>query len=205
MDEIKNDIILTLVGNPGLSDGELAQAIKGHVVSSKSINQICRSLESQRMLLRHKREDGLIGNWLIKTSYPHKVFHQNKIENKSSDISDKKIKKILSNHLTSLGWDHEISWDISHGVDIEAKRGKNRWIIQVKGAESLHPVVVNNFLLVLGEIFQRMDDPNSKYSVALPDEEPFHRLWKRLPGLAKSRMKLTALFVNPEGKVVEEV
>jgi hypothetical protein len=122
------------------------------------------------------------------------------------NIPEKKIKQVLENYLTSRGWGSEIVWSTSnHGIDIEARRGAERWIIQVKGSTSFPAVLINNFLLVLGEIVQRMDEPDCKYSIALPDIEQFRRLWERLPELAKSRMQVTALFVNFEGKVAEEV
>jgi hypothetical protein len=79
----------------------------------------------------------------------------------------------------------------------------DRWIIEVKGSRSHNPLCVNYFLLVLGEIFQRMDVPNCKYSVALPDIEQFRRLWERLPLLAKNRIGITALFINLNGNVTE--
>jgi len=204
MDRVENDIISILMRNPGLSDRETAEIIKGHGGSSKYVNQNCRLLESQGILVRYKREDGRIGNWLIETSYTHKVFRQNEIESIADEISEKKIKKVLSDYLAYRGWELEVPWGTSHSIGIEAKLDNHRWIIQVKGSASFHPIIVNNFLSVLGEILQRMDNPNSKYSVALPDKDQFRRLWRRLPGLAKSRMGISALFVNPEGRVVEE-
>jgi hypothetical protein len=112
---------------------------------------------------------------------------------------------ILASYLTDRGWFPKIFWGANHGIDIEAKLGAARWVIQVKGAALFHPIVINNFLLALGEIFQRMDDTNGKYSIALPDQNQFHRLWERLPELAKTRLGVTALFVHPDGKVVEEI
>jgi hypothetical protein len=62
---------------------------------------------------------------------------------------------------------------------------------------------VNYFLSVLGELLQRMDDPDARYSLALPDMKQFRKLWQRLPQLAKSRTTISALFVDPLGKVEE--
>ena len=220
MDNVEKDIISILKRNPGLSDKELAgaikgygalsnkelaEAIKGYGALSKCVNQKCRTLESQGILWRYKRDDGLIGSWLIENTYTQKIIRQNEMENRASDISEKIIKNILSNYLNSHGWTPKIFWGVSHGIDIEAMAGKNHWIIQVKGAGLFHPIIINNFLLALGEILQRMDDPNVKYSVALPDKEQFRRLWDRLPDLAKSKLGITALFVNPEGKVEEKL
>ena len=79
----------------------------------------------------------------------------------------------------------EIDWSSTHGIDIQAKRDLEKWIIEVKGSQPSNPLYINYFLSVLGEILQRMDDPVCKYSIALPDIEQFHRLWERLPLLAR--------------------
>ncbi|MDP2931337.1 MAG: hypothetical protein Q8O05_02420 [Chloroflexota bacterium] len=123
---------------------------------------------------------------------------------KSNDcLPEKKIKQVLEGFLTSQGWNPEIAWGSTHGIDIEAKRNTDRWIIEVKVSEFSNPVIVNSFVSVLGEILQRMNDPGCKYSIALPDAEPFRRLWERLPILAKNRTEITALFVNRAGIVTE--
>jgi hypothetical protein len=62
---------------------------------------------------------------------------------------------------------------------------------------------VNYFLAILGEILQRMSDPEAKYSIALPDLGQFRNLWARLPELAKSRTGITILFVNADGDIEE--
>jgi len=204
MNETEKNIITILMHHPGLSDGELAVAVKGQSASSKSINENCRVLESQRTLLRQRRVDGLVGNWLVETDETREVFCHNEIENKAEAISEKEIKKILSCYLTFQGWQIENHEDNRNNIDISARLGSGRWIIQVKGTGSSQPLKVNNFLSVLGEILQRMDDPYTKYSIAFPDKKEFHRLWGRLPGLAKSRIEITALFANPRGQVVEE-
>jgi hypothetical protein len=105
--------------------------------------------------------------------------------------------------LVSDGWVPDVSFGRSHVVDIEAKRGTDKWIIKVKGSSSLNPEIINSFVSVLGEILQRMDDQKCKYSLALPDTKPFRRLWERLPTLAKERTGITALFVSQTGKVTE--
>lgn len=118
-------------------------------------------------------------------------------------LSEKRIKLILGTFLALQGWSHEIAELKNSGIDIEAKRGKERWIIEINGAESLTPAVVSSFVSLLGKILQRMDDTNCKYSIAIPDTKPFRRLWERLPSLAKRRTGVTALFVSPNGTVDE--
>jgi len=60
---------------------------------------------------------------------------------------------------------------------------------------------VNYFLSILGEILQRMDDPEAKYSIALPDIKQFRLLWERFPSLAKKRTGISILFVDSNGKI----
>jgi hypothetical protein len=62
---------------------------------------------------------------------------------------------------------------------------------------------VNSFLAILGELLQRMNDENARYSIALPDLHQFRALWDKLPPVAKKRTAITALFVNESGSVVE--
>jgi hypothetical protein len=62
---------------------------------------------------------------------------------------------------------------------------------------------VNYFIGILGETLQRMDDPATVYSIALPDVAQFQRLWYRLPVLAKARTQIAVLFVNDKGDVRE--
>jgi hypothetical protein len=204
MSVLEKDIIRLLEHNPGLSDKELAEAIQGRKSSIQYINQNCRRLESQNILIRKKRDDGLLGNWLNHNHHAQILLLQVESETRAVEISEKKIKQFLGKYLESNGWRYEIAWGNEPGIDIEARRGSERWIIQVKGSGSFQPAALNNFLSVLGEIVQRMDDPDCKYSVALPDLEHFRRLWGRLPGLSKSRMSVSALFVNLDGRVIEE-
>ena len=201
MGDIEYNIIRLLEHNPGLSDRELANAIKGRGKSSQYINQTCRTLASKKIILRKKRHDGLLGNWLVGEYICSDA--RTVPADETDDVSEKKMKQILEIYLTSRDWEPKINWRANHGVDIEARYGTKKWIIEVKGSGIYSPVLTNYFLSVLGEILQRMDDPGCKYSIALPDVNQFHKLWERLPSLAKDRAGITALFVNPTGHVTE--
>ena len=203
MGELTKNIVHTLELYPGLCDRELTEAIKGPKASPQYINQNCRLLASQGFLLRQVREDGLIGNFLKAESQANPDFRQTRDRENADIISEKKMKQILESYLIARGWETEIDWSSTHGIDIQAKRDLEKWIIEVKGSQPSNPLYINYFLSVLGEILQRMDDPVCKYSIALPDIEQFHRLWERLPLLAKERACITALFVNPAGVVTE--
>jgi len=120
-----------------------------------------------------------------------------------SYLPERRIRSILDSFLTSQGWICEVAGTTNHGIDIEAKRGTERWVIETKSSEDTTHDIINSFVSSLGEILQRMDDRNCKYSVALPDTKPFRRLWERLPVLVKKKTGITALFVSQTGTVKE--
>lgn len=198
MTDLERNIIRTLEKNPGYSDKDLAEVVIGRTNSPRYVNQTCRTLVTRGIILRNKRPDGLIGNWLNTNS-----MNLSQTLDPVDEISDKKIKKGLETFLKSQGWETKIAWGFTHGIDIEATQGTHRWIIEVKGYETLNLLPANIFVSVLGEIIQRMEDPECKYSIALPDIEPFRRLWARLPAVAIERTRLTALFVTNNNQVSE--
>lgn len=120
-------------------------------------------------------------------------------------LSEDEIKEVLVDWLSNQGWKCHVAWGNRPGIDIEARRAKERWIIEVKGPGSRPPMRVNYFLGILGETLQRMDDPNARYSIALPELPQYRGLWERLPSLAKVRTTITMLFVDSRGNVVEAV
>jgi hypothetical protein len=116
-------------------------------------------------------------------------------------LSEGDVKERVTAWLQRSGWRSEVAWGKSRGTDILALRGDNRWLIEAKGGGSLQPV--NYFLMILGEVLQRMENPTARYSIALPDMRQFRGLWARLPSLAKKRLGITALFVDKNGDVEE--
>ncbi|HEY3719078.1 MAG TPA: hypothetical protein VGL41_02950 [Roseiarcus sp.] len=116
-------------------------------------------------------------------------------------FSEDQLKAILARWLEAQGWVVEVAWGKTRGIDLHAQRRTERWIIEAKGGGSLDPMRVNYFLGVLGETLQRMDDPKTVYSIALPNVKQFRNLWNRLPLLAKQRTGITALFVSADGQV----
>jgi hypothetical protein len=118
-------------------------------------------------------------------------------------LSEDSVKTLLCAHLKREGWMTTVAMAAAHGIDVDARRDTERWIIEVKGCGSLNAMRVNYFLSVLGETLQRMDDHSAKYSIAFPDIEQFRRLWERLPELAKRRTSISCLFVRDDGQVEE--
>ena len=107
-------------------------------------------------------------------------------------VTEDEVKKALSKTLTDSGWKvNKIAMETKHGVDIEATHNQEgTLIIEAKGEGSLNPMRVNNFLMVLGELMQKMDSPNKKYGIALPAHQQYVKLIHKLPLYQKEQMKL---------------
>ncbi len=197
-------IVELLKNKPGLSDRQLTDELFGVGKPQQPVNIACRELEKKGILTRKKIEENPIGNYL--TGQELIVWSQ-QMERSSDEIvenfSEDAIKRTLESWLITQGWKVKVAWGHIYGSDIEAIKGNQRWIIEVKGQGSRNPMRVNYFLGILGETLQRMEDPLSKYSIALPDMQQFRNLWKRLPLLAKSRTGITAIFINEDGDINE--
>lgn len=190
--------------NPGLSDREITDQLVGRDRQQQHVNATCRRLAKKGHINRITRDDGRIGNYLSdQTVAREAVKPKLPIVRAEYPKSEKAVKTILKNWLESEGWRTSVASDKGHGIDVEAIRDNERWIIEAKGPGSLNPMRVNYFLAVLGQLLQRMDDPHAKYSLAAPDHPQFRGLWDRLPHLAKSRTKISALFVSSNGRVEE--
>ena len=197
-------IIDLLKRRPGLSDRKISDELFGVDEPQQPVNSACRDLEKKGILIRQKIVGNPIGNYLtgqefvVSSPRPQKDGDENE-----EQFSEDAIKEALKNWLNAKGWKAKIAWGRDHGVDIDATKENQRWLIEVKGQGSRNAMRVNYFLGILGETLQRMEDPNAKYSIALPDIPQFRNLWIRLPLLAKSRTGITAIFVTANGKVNE--
>ena len=116
-------------------------------------------------------------------------------------MPEDEVKRHVESWLRRDGWQVNVQWGHQPGIDIEATRGSERWVIEAKGCGSLQPMRVNYFIGILGETLQRMDDPAAHYSIALPDLPQYRGLWQRLPRLAKTRTGISILFVGSDGKI----
>lgn len=216
MGTLKEQILDLLQQRPGLTDREITDIVVGPSAPQQSVNQVCRQLGEKGRVTRTRRDDGWIGNYL---SVHSPVPPQATSKAAPSDLtptpspslgdfyddpfSEDEIKHNLNAWLVSQGWRPKIVWGNARGIDINATKNGQRWIIEAKGRGSRDQMRVNYFLAVLGEILQRMSDPVAKYSIAFPDLQQFRNLWDHLPSMAKTRTGITAIFVDPEGNVVE--
>ena len=183
------DRVLNLLSTtPGLSDREITDQLFGEDALQQPVNSVCRDLESNGLIIRDKTPGGKIGNYL-------KAADTTPVEPVSSiikpsladELTEDRLKIEIKNWLESDGWTVQLAMGRVRGIDVDAFRDSSRWIIEVKGCGSLAPMRVNYFLGALGETLQRMNDPDAKYSIALPDMQQYRGLWERLPMLAKQR------------------
>lgn len=202
---LKEEIVAYINNSPGATDNELERALNR---THQTINQACRALEEQGALLRQvDPANGLIGNYPANTGIPQKRTAQPPIHTVAEDkpidkpLQEESIKHILYERLVQDGWSVKAAWGHAPGIDIDARRNGDRWVIEVKGPGSRQPMRVNYFIGILGEILQRMDDPNARYSIALPDMAQYRGLWERLPSFAKERTTIDLLLVSPDGKI----
>ncbi len=199
------DVIELLKKTPGLSDREITDRLLGKNQAQQPINGACRRLAEKGLVVRRSRPDGILGNYLADegpSEPPTQVVEPE--ERQSLQQTEDGIKRTLEKFLVSRGWTvRGIAWGKTRGVDIEAERGGQRWLIEAKGIGSRPQMRVNYFLCVLGELLCRMTDPDAKYSIAVPDVQQFRNLWRRLPAESKTRTRITCLFVA-EADVQEE-
>jgi hypothetical protein len=195
-------ILALLSTSPGLTDREMTNALRGHNAPQQPINQAARALEVRKRIVRRRRPDGLIGNFLVEGSADFAMLPARTPNNHDVDaLSEDDIKRTLVKWLDADGWSASVAWAKQPGADIDARRGEERWLIEVKGPGSRPQMRVNYFLGILGETLQRMSDPHARYSIALPELIQYRRLWERLPALAKKRAGISAIFVSKSGGV----
>lgn len=203
----KEDVLRIVKLSPGLTDREIAERLSGPSTPQQPFHAACRELERGGLILRarNRSSDKFIGNYPISSAFtspnPNMTSPLPVIDVGTEQLPEDAIKEVLKDWLTVEGWLVQIAWGKKQGVDIDAVRDGQRWVIEVKGPGSRQPMRVNYFLAILGETLQRMSDAHTMYSIALPDMLQYRNLWKRLPSLAKSRTKISILFVNVDGKI----
>lgn len=116
-------------------------------------------------------------------------------------LSEDEVKNRITAYLEKEGWKSKVAEGKKHGIDIEAIKDNERWVIEVKGNGSRKPMRTNYFLAVLGEILQRMDDENTRYSIAFPNLMEYKNLWNKLPQLAKERTRIDMILVDEGGEI----
>jgi hypothetical protein len=112
-------------------------------------------------------------------------------------LTEDEIKRALEQYLEAEGYDVlSIAWGHSRGIDIEAEGPDGRMLLEVKGDAPTPQMQGNYFLGALGELLQRMDDPDATYGIVLPDNHRFRGLVERFPSEARRRLGLVWIFVS---------
>jgi len=114
----------------------------------------------------------------------------------SVPLTEDEVKQGTKEFLEAEGFHVTIAWGRDRGVDIQAVSSSGIVLLEAKGSAQNPPQQVNNFLNALGELLQRMAEPDAMYGLALPDNAQYRGLVDRLPQLAWERLRLTVLFVS---------
>jgi len=204
MATLKHRILELVERQPGLTDREITDILKGPGQPQQDVNQACRGLVKQAALIRQGRPDGKIGNYLAEGQAQLKNPGQDggRIDD-AGGLSEDFVKEAVRTWLHAHGWETEIAWGREKGIDIVARRQSESWIIEAKGQGISPQAQGSYFLNGLSELLCRMDDPSSRYSLAFPDLRRYRGLWERLPRLVKDKLGLSMLFVNPTGGIRE--
>ena len=185
---------LRRAGEP-LDDDELARRLG---VIRQHVNQACRRLATDGSLVRAPGASGKIVNHLpgsvITPPRPPPPVVSGGL------LSEDDVKVAVKQHLEERGYEVVVRWGRERGIDIDARGIDGRWVIEAKGEVALQPQQVNYFIGALGELVQRMDDPEANYGLALPDNRQYRGLVARLPQLAFHRLKLTVFFVRRDNE-----
>jgi hypothetical protein len=197
---LKDRVRTAVDTSPGLTDRELTDALVGPSAPQQAVNQAARSLVETGVLTRARRSDGKIGNFATGVA---SVAAQPDRSNTDAPVgmSEDMVKSGVAAWLERDGWTVDVRWGHERGIDVEAARGNERWVIEAKGCGSRQPMRVNYFIAMLGETLQRMNDPHARYSIALPDMAQYRGLWDRLPRLAKSRTTISLILVGADSTI----
>ncbi len=180
-----------------LDDDELAAYLG---VIRQAVNQACRRLEREGVVERSVGANNKIVNRLREApSRKIQAPPPAPVAPRSSDrtlLAEDDVKKAVKAYLESQGYDVTVAWARTRGIDIVATRPGSRLVLEAKGEAVLQPQQVNYFLGALGELVQRMEDPDTTYGLALPDNKQYRGLVSRLPSFARERLGLRVFFVS---------
>lgn len=200
-----NDVVAALRrAKRPLDDDVLSAQLR---VVRQQVNQTCRRLETLGVLRRAPGADGKIVNTLRdadghRPALPAPSGPEDDGQGTPNDltlISEDEVKRAVKSYLEGQGFSVSVAWGRQHGIDLDARRGDDRWIVEAKGTAPRGPQQVNYFLSALGELVQRMDDDAARYAIAVPDNPQYRGLVARLPMPARRRLNLTVFFVRREG------
>lgn len=176
-----------------LADAELADVLG---LRHQAVNQTCRSLERQGRIRRLQTVGAPIRNALLAAPVGPEAAGAVIPTPSARLLTEDEVKAAVQDDLVARGYDVEVAWGRSRGVDIVARRNDERLLLEAKGEAANPPQQVNYFLGAIGELVQRLDDPDARYGLALPDHRQYRGLATRLPRLAWTRLHLVVVFVR---------
>jgi hypothetical protein len=190
--------ILEAIRYAALDDDVLAKRLG--VSQRQAVNQAARRLEQQGKLKRVVGPDGKIVNALVDhqaNSGPPAAALRVTSSRPGTPISEDEVEGAVRDHLGAHGFDVQVAWGRVRGIDIEANHPDGRrYVIEAKAETGTSGAQqVNYFLGMLGELLQRMSDPEAVYGIALPDNGQYRGLVQRLPPLARERLGLVVFWV----------
>jgi hypothetical protein len=115
----------------------------------------------------------------------------------TANLTEDAVKAAVKHVLEADGWRTEVHFGHIHGIDIEAVRGDERFVLEAKGEGSSDQQRGDYFDGALGELLRRMNAPDARYGLALPAHRRFTGLVRLLPLWIRQRLDLWFFFVRP--------
>ncbi|WP_245993464.1 MarR family transcriptional regulator [Nocardioides immobilis] len=125
-------------------------------------------------------------------------FRAETVQFSSAADSEDEVKAAVRDMLAAEGFEVQVAWGRTPGIDIAASHPDGRrWVVEAKAElGAAGPQQHNYFVGMLGELVQRMDDPTASYAIAMPDNRQYRGLVQRLPTLARERLMLSVFWVS---------
>jgi len=193
-----------------LDDDVLARRVRA--TSRQTVSLVCRTLEASGRIRRFRAPDGLLVNAIVvpreTTATPAPTQPELDLPTglprtapaAPSILTENQVKRAVREHLIAQGYRVHVAWGHTREVDIHAERDGERLLLEAKGQVERRPQQANDFLGALGELLQRMNDPDATYGLALPDHPQYRTLVARLPELIWDRLHLVVYFVSGPGE-----
>jgi hypothetical protein len=138
------DRILALLAAESLDDDQLAARLG---VIRQQVNQTCRAMEYDGLLTRQPGSNGKIVNRLTEAGAqpPLPRSRSSSPSAPGTPITEDDVKAALAIWLEAKGFEVAVAWGHDPGIDIEAQRGVERWVIEAKGTGSYDQMSRNYF------------------------------------------------------------
>jgi len=149
-------ILRLLEHTSGLTDREITDQLEGHSAHQQPINQLCRRMAAQKIIIRQKRYDGLIGNYLAskmnhQKDYSIAIEHQPKQPSRSTGTKENQnIETESLKKLVSLGFERAGRW-FWEGKDLNFELNQHS-----KEKDILYAFIVDGKVKYIGKTLQTL-------------------------------------------------